>query len=42
MFWGVKGNSPDWAEQLSGEELRQVITERAEFMTNITIGKYVY
>lgn len=39
MFWGRDGTNPDWVKQLSGDELRQAIEERIEFMTNITAGK---
>ena len=39
MFWGVKGHSPQWVEELSADELRATIDERIDFMTNIALGK---
>jgi len=39
MFWGREATTPDWVKELSGDELKLVIEERVEYMTNITIGK---
>lgn len=39
MFWGIRQNTPNWVQSLTGEQLKKTIHERIIFMTNITMGK---
>ncbi|KAH3729617.1 hypothetical protein DPMN_055592 [Dreissena polymorpha] len=42
MFWGTTGDTPDWAQKLSSDQLKATIDERIRFMTNITYGKLAH
>jgi len=39
LFWGTNQNTPDWAQHLTGDQLKQVIEDRINFFMDRVSGK---